>query len=85
MPILTAIVPKFAGSLAAMLALFVGIAMNADPMENLQRAGLAFLLGWLSYQVWNAFIVGAAGSFTRVSDVPKASESNTESEQKRAA
>lgn len=48
--------------MAALVALAAGIWGGADPVSNLQRAGLAYLLGWLCYQVWNGFLIGVGGS-----------------------
>lgn len=74
--------PKYTAAIAALVALAAGIIGNIDPLTNVQRAALAYLLGWLSYQVWNAFIVGVAGVIPQGSNVSNSSttKENTTSE-----
>ncbi|MBI1756524.1 MAG: hypothetical protein HYR64_05395 [Fimbriimonas ginsengisoli] len=44
--------PKVIGGLAALAALIAGILGHVDPLACVGRAALAFLLGWIAYQVW---------------------------------
>jgi hypothetical protein len=46
---------KVVGGIAAIVALGGGILAQVDPLTSLQRAALAFMLGWLATQVWYVF------------------------------
>lgn len=78
--------PKFAPMLAAFVALLAGVAGRVEASVCFQRTALAYLLGWLSYQVWNAFVSGVSGSFVVTSTVTNDKEANkaSEAEQKAA-
>jgi hypothetical protein len=45
-----------AGGLAALVALFTGVFAKVDPVLCLERATLAFILGWVCGQVWHLLI-----------------------------
>ncbi len=46
--------PKLIGGMAALVALAAGVLSQVDTAASLQRAGLAFLIGWLGAEVWSA-------------------------------
>lgn len=47
--------PILVGGLAAFVALAAGILSQVEPVATIQRAALAFLLGWLLTNVWYVF------------------------------
>ncbi len=47
---------KVAGGLAALVALFAGLFAKVEPVLCLERATLAFILGWVGGQVWHLMI-----------------------------
>lgn len=66
--------PKLVGAAAALIAIFAGIIAEVDPVLCLQRAGLAFLLGWLAGKIWYVlFSAGIKPEQMRASAVEKVS------------
>jgi hypothetical protein len=53
-PSRTVAMPRLIGAFAALVALVAGILARIDPVVCLQRAAIAFALGWLGGQVWHA-------------------------------
>ncbi len=51
---------KFVGGTAALVALIAGLISHVDPVTCLERATLAFMLGWVSGQVWHLMIGATA-------------------------
>ena len=49
------IMPKVIGGLAALVALAAGMLGNVDPIACLQRALLAYVIGWFGTQCWYVF------------------------------
>lgn len=47
--------PTLVGGLTALVALAAGILSHVEPVSIIQRALLAFLLGWLFTNVWYVF------------------------------
>lgn len=47
--------PTLVGGLAAFVALAAGILSQVEPVASIQRASIAFLLGWLGTNVWYVF------------------------------
>lgn len=58
--------PKFIGALAALVALVAAVLGKIEPLDALQRAVIAFGLGWGFGLVWHAIC----------SVLPKASSTN---------
>jgi hypothetical protein len=52
---------KLTGGIAALVALFAGLFAKVEPDLCLERATLAFLLGWVCGQVWQ-LLIGAANA-----------------------
>lgn len=52
-------IPKLLGAAAALIAIFAGVIAEVDSVLCLERAGLAFLLGWLAGKVW--YVLFSAG------------------------
>lgn len=49
-------IPKIVGGLAALAALASGLLAQVDPVVCVQRAALAFMLGWVCGQVWQLLL-----------------------------
>ncbi len=47
--------PMLVGGLAAFVALAAGILSQVEPVASIQRACLAFVLGWVGTNVWYVF------------------------------
>ena len=60
---------KVAGGLAALVALFSGVFAKVDPVLCLERATLAFLLGWVCGQVWHLLIGAVSPASSKLGTV----------------
>lgn len=62
---------RLIGALAALVALMAGILNRLEPIESLQRAAIAFTVGWMLGKIWH-------GLTTVLISVSKKEESVTE-------
>ena len=60
---------KVAGGMAALVALFSGVFAKVDPLLCLERATLAFILGWVCGKVWHLLIGAVAPASSKVGTV----------------
>lgn len=44
---------RLIGALAALVALMAGILNRLEPIESLQRAAIAFIVGWMLGKIWH--------------------------------
>ncbi len=58
-----------AGGMAALVALFAGLFAKVDPVLCLERATLAFVLGWVCGQVWHLLIGAVSPASTKLGRV----------------
>lgn len=62
--------PTLIGGILALVALAAGILSRVEPVASIERAALAFLLGWLLTHVWYVFFTVRIGE--AVTDAPSA-------------
>ncbi|HVL38630.1 MAG TPA: hypothetical protein VM328_04480 [Fimbriimonadaceae bacterium] len=60
--------PKVVGGFAALAALAAGVLFQVEPLTTLQRALLAFLLGFVGTQAWYVFFAVRIQSNTESND-----------------
>lgn len=50
------VTPRFIGAIVALVALVAGILARIEPMLCLQRAAIAFGVGWLAGSIWQVVV-----------------------------
>ena len=55
---------KFVGAMAATTALVAGVIYRVDPVSSLERAFIAYMLGWAGTTIWQALVSGGGKVIT---------------------